>query len=64
MSVEAVNEVYEATSRVLSSPDLRKQIEARDIVVTNMGPKPFAEEIEKLSRLNAEAVRISGAEAE
>jgi hypothetical protein len=29
-----------------------------------MGPKPFAEEIEKLSRLNAEAVRIAGVEAE
>jgi hypothetical protein len=29
-----------------------------------MGPKPFAQEIEKLSRLKAEAVRISGATAE
>jgi tripartite-type tricarboxylate transporter receptor subunit TctC len=64
MSAETVDEVSGAVSRVLSSSDLRKQIEARDIAVTNMGPKPFAEEIEKLSRLNAEAVRIAGVEAE
>jgi tripartite-type tricarboxylate transporter receptor subunit TctC len=60
MSAESISRVNEAVSRVLSSPDMRAQIAARDIIVTNMGPKPFAQEIERLSRLNAEAVRIAG----
>ena len=64
MSAEAIDRVNEAISRALSSPELRKQIEDRDIVVTNMGPKPLAAEIARLSRLNAEAVRIAGVEAE
>jgi tripartite-type tricarboxylate transporter receptor subunit TctC len=63
MSAETIGRVNDAVSNVLNSPEMRKQIEARDIVVTNMGPKPFAE-IERISRLNAEAVRISGAQAE
>jgi hypothetical protein len=32
--------------------------------VTNMGPKPFAAEIARLSGWNAEAIKISGAESE
>ena len=64
MSSEMVERVNATVSGVLNNPDMRAQIAARDIVVTNMGPKPFAQEIEKLSRLNAEAVRISGATAE
>jgi tripartite-type tricarboxylate transporter receptor subunit TctC len=64
MSAETIARVNDAVSRVVTSPEMREQIEARDIVVTNMGPKPFAEEIERLSRLNAEAVRISGAQVE
>lgn len=64
MSADTVNRVNAAISGVLDSPDMRAQIAARDIVVTNMGPKPFAQEIDKLSRLNAEAVRISGVQAE
>jgi hypothetical protein len=31
-------------------------------VVTNIGPKPFAAEIARRYRVNAEAVRISGAQ--
>jgi tripartite-type tricarboxylate transporter receptor subunit TctC len=64
MSSEMAERVNATVSGVLNNPDMRAQIAARDIVVTNMGPKPFAQEIEKLSRLNAEAVRISGATAE
>jgi tripartite-type tricarboxylate transporter receptor subunit TctC len=64
MSSKMVERVNATVSGVLNNPDMRAQIAARDIVVTNMGPKPFAQEIEKLSRLNAEAVRISGATAE
>jgi tripartite-type tricarboxylate transporter receptor subunit TctC len=62
VSAETLNRVNDAVSGALNSPDTRKQIEARDIVVTNIGPKPFAEEIARRSRLNAEAVRISGAQ--
>jgi hypothetical protein len=61
-TASAFNRVNDAVSGALNSPDTRKQIEARDIVVTNIGPKPFAEEIARRSRLNAEAVRISGAQ--
>jgi tripartite-type tricarboxylate transporter receptor subunit TctC len=64
MPADAINRVNEAVSRALHSDEVRKQIEARDIVVTDMGPKPFAEEIGRLSALNAEAVRIAGVEAE
>ena len=60
MSSEMVERVNATVSGVLNNPDMRAQIAARDIVVTNMGPKPFAQEIEKLSRLNAEAVRDFG----
>jgi tripartite-type tricarboxylate transporter receptor subunit TctC len=64
MSAETLARVADAVARVLDSPEMRRQLEARDIVVANMGPKPFADEIQRLSRLNAEAVRISGAQAE
>jgi tripartite-type tricarboxylate transporter receptor subunit TctC len=64
MTAETVGRVNDAVSRALNSLEMRQQIESRDIVVTNMGPKPFAEEIQRLSRLNAEAVKISGAQAE
>jgi tripartite-type tricarboxylate transporter receptor subunit TctC len=64
MSAETIGRVNDAVSRALNSPEMGQQIESRDIVVTNMGPKPFAEEIQRLSRLNAEAVKISGAQAE
>lgn len=48
----------------LSDPEFRKQIEQRDIVFTNLGPKEATAELERLSQLNAEAVRISGAVAD
>ena len=62
VSAETLSRVADAVSRAVGSSDVRKQIEARDIVVTNIGPKPFAEEIARRSRINAEAVRISGAQ--
>ena len=64
MSMEIIGRVNDAVSRALNTPEIRKQIEARDIVVTDMGPNSFAEEIKRLSRLNAEAVQISGAKPE
>jgi tripartite-type tricarboxylate transporter receptor subunit TctC len=64
MSAEAIARVNDAVSHVLTSPEVRKQIESRDIVVTNMGPKRLAEEINKLSRYNAEAIKIAGVQPE
>jgi len=49
-------------ARAVDSDEVRKQIEARDIVVTNLGMAPFAEAIARRFRANAEAVRISGAQ--
>jgi tripartite-type tricarboxylate transporter receptor subunit TctC len=64
MAPAAVEQLNESVSRALSNVELRKQIESRDIMVTNMGPKPFAAEIARLSGWNAEAIKISGAESE
>jgi tripartite-type tricarboxylate transporter receptor subunit TctC len=64
MAPAAIEKLSEAISRALNSAELRKQIESRDIVVTNMGPKPFAAEIERLKGWNAEAIKISGAESQ
>jgi tripartite-type tricarboxylate transporter receptor subunit TctC len=63
ISAEGIVRINDAVSRALNSPDIRKQFEARDIVLTNLGPKPL-EEIERISRADAEALRISGAQAE
>jgi len=63
MSDEVIGRIHNAVSRALAGPDTRRQIEARDIVPTNLGPKPVAE-IERISRANAEAVRIAGIEPE
>jgi tripartite-type tricarboxylate transporter receptor subunit TctC len=63
VSPETINRINDAISRELSdSSDTRKQLEARDILVTNIGPKPFAEEIARRYRVNGEAVRIAGAQ--
>jgi tripartite-type tricarboxylate transporter receptor subunit TctC len=63
MSDEVIERIHNAVSRALADPDTRRQIDARDIVPTNLGPKPVAE-IERISRANAEAVRIAGIEPE
>lgn len=60
MSEKTIDRVNGAVSHVLEAPETRKLIEARDIVVTDMGPKPFAEEIRRLSLSNGEAAKISG----
>ena len=58
---ETVGRLGTALSRELSgASEVRKQIEARDIVVTNIAGKPLAEEIARRFRLNGEAVRIAG----
>jgi tripartite-type tricarboxylate transporter receptor subunit TctC len=62
MSAETTARISDAFTRAIDSPEVRKQIEARDILVTNIGPKAFAEAIARRSKLNQEAVRISGAQ--
>ncbi len=60
-SAETISRLNEALSRELSdASETRKQIEARDIVVTNLIGAPLAEEIARRFRLNGEAVRIAG----
>lgn len=61
---EIINRIKESVARALTSPDTRKQVEARYIVVTDVGPKAYAEELAARSRLHAEAIRVSGAKAE
>ena len=63
MAPAAIDKLNDDISRVLGAPAMRQQIEKRDINVTNMGPKPLADEIARISVLNAEAVRIAGAQA-
>jgi tripartite-type tricarboxylate transporter receptor subunit TctC len=62
MSAETTARISDAFTRAIDSPEVRKQIEARDILVTNIGPRAFAEAIARRSELNQEAVRISGAQ--
>jgi tripartite-type tricarboxylate transporter receptor subunit TctC len=62
MSAETIARISDALARAINSPEVRQQIEARDILVTNIGPKEFAEAIARRSKLNEEAVRISGAQ--
>jgi tripartite-type tricarboxylate transporter receptor subunit TctC len=63
VSAETMGRLNQAISRELSgSSESRKQIEARDIVVTNISGKPLAEEIARRFRLNGEAVRMAGAQ--
>jgi tripartite-type tricarboxylate transporter receptor subunit TctC len=62
VSAETLSKVSDAISYALNDEDVRRQIEARDVLVTNIGPNPFAEAIARRSRVNAEAVRISGAQ--
>jgi tripartite-type tricarboxylate transporter receptor subunit TctC len=63
VSPETLNRINDDVSRELSgSSETRKQLEARNIIVTNIGPKPFAEEIARRYRINGEAVRIAGAQ--
>jgi tripartite-type tricarboxylate transporter receptor subunit TctC len=64
VSIETVDRLNAAISLTLDSPETKKQIEARDIIVTNMGPKPFAAEIARRYRVNGDAVRISGAKSD
>ena len=61
---EIVNRIHAAVSRVLNNPESRKAIEARGVVVTDIGPKASAEQLAREYRFLAEAVRRSGAKAE
>jgi tripartite-type tricarboxylate transporter receptor subunit TctC len=63
VSPDAINRLNTALSRELAaSSEIRTQIEARDIVVTNIVGKPLAEEIARRFRFNGEAVRVAGAQ--
>ncbi|HEY2527689.1 MAG TPA: tripartite tricarboxylate transporter substrate binding protein [Xanthobacteraceae bacterium] len=65
ISAETIGRLTEALSRELSaSSETRKQIEARDIVVTNITGRPLAEEIARRFRLNGEAVRVAGVQVD
>jgi tripartite-type tricarboxylate transporter receptor subunit TctC len=57
---DSVEKVNDAISRVLKSPEIRRQIEDRYIVVTDIGPKDIAQDIAHRYQVNGEAVRISG----
>jgi tripartite-type tricarboxylate transporter receptor subunit TctC len=59
---DIVQQVNDAISRVLKSPEMRKELEARSIVVTDIGPKDVAQGIAHRYQVNGEAVRISGAQ--
>ena len=61
---ETVNRIHEAISRVLNNPETRKLIEARGLVVADIGPKAFAEQLARKFHFNAEAVRRSGAKSD
>jgi tripartite-type tricarboxylate transporter receptor subunit TctC len=61
---ETVNRIHESISRILSNPDTRKLMEGRALMVGNIGPKPFAEQIVRESRARAEQVRRSGAKVD
>jgi len=63
ISSENFKRINDAVSAELSgSSETRRQIEARDIVVTNLGGQALADEIARRYRLNGEAVRIAGAQ--
>lgn len=62
MPSELVAQIHAAVSRVLNAPDTHKQLtEARGLVVADVGPNEFADQLQRKSSLNAEAVRRSGA---
>jgi tripartite-type tricarboxylate transporter receptor subunit TctC len=57
---DIVKRLYDTITRAISDPKLRKQIESRDIIVTNLGPSQSLAEIERLSKLNAAAMKVAG----
>ncbi len=61
---DTVNRIHEAISRVLTNPDTRQLIEGRSLMVVNIGPKPFAEQIAREYRSRADEVRRSGAKVD
>jgi tripartite-type tricarboxylate transporter receptor subunit TctC len=65
VSAETISRLNEALSRELSgASEIRKQIEARDIVVTNIAGKALAQEIARRFRVNGEAARIAGVQGD
>jgi tripartite-type tricarboxylate transporter receptor subunit TctC len=64
-SAETISRLNEALSRELSDArETRKEIEARDIVVTNISGKQLADEIARRFQVNGEALRIAGVQAD
>lgn len=65
VSAATIDRLNAALARELSgSSETRKQIEARDIAVTNIAGRALAEEIARRFRLNGEAVRIAGVQGD
>jgi tripartite-type tricarboxylate transporter receptor subunit TctC len=60
-SPDVVQQAADAISRLLKKPEMQKHIEARGVVVTNIGPKEFAHGMAQRYQFNAKAVRVSGA---
>lgn len=61
---DIVERIHEAVSRAMNSPESRKMIDARGLVLTDIGPKAFAERLAREYQSRAEAVRRSGAVAD
>jgi tripartite-type tricarboxylate transporter receptor subunit TctC len=59
--VDTVNRISDSISRALKNPETRKSLEGRGNVVLDIGPKPFAEQLARQHKFQAEAVRRSGA---
>lgn len=59
-----VDQINKAISQVLQSPEVRKQIEGRSLTVADVGPKQFAQEIQRESQEQGEAVRRFGAKVD
>jgi tripartite-type tricarboxylate transporter receptor subunit TctC len=57
---DIVDRIHEAVSRAMNSPESRRMIDARGLVLTDIGPRAFAERLAHEYRSRGEAVRRSG----
>jgi tripartite-type tricarboxylate transporter receptor subunit TctC len=61
---DIVSRLYQMVSRALKDPELRKQIESRDIVVTDIGPEQALADLKRYSKFNAAVMHSAGIQAE
>ena len=57
---DIVNRIHEAVSRAMNSPETRRMIDARGLVLLDIGPSAFAERIAREYSSRAKAVRQAG----